>query len=122
MLDLFDFDSFLRDLHVQQALGDVLGRYCTDSDSEDPSTNGWDVVKLTGGLINVTVRVIAGTGTSKRSVILKYAPPFVAALGEKTPFGQFRQVCSAFSSQRVDRYIFFHVPLEHRIACFDALG
>lgn len=99
MSQLFDFDAFLKDPPVRQALSDTLGSYLTDSGSECTGIKDYEVVKLTGGLVNVTVRVITGKGNSKRTVILKYAPPFIAASLEKTPFGQFRQVRSIFSFQ-----------------------
>lgn len=59
--------------------------------------SGWEVTKLNGGSINVTVRVSPRRGDDKhwrnpRSAVIKYAPPFVAAMGEDAPFGTFRQV------------------------------
>ena len=96
MPHLFDFDAFLKDPLVRQALSATLGSYLTDS---GPGSKDYEVVELTGGFINVTVRVITRNGNSKRTVILKYAPPFIAASVEKIPFGQFRQVRSIFSFQ-----------------------
>jgi hypothetical protein len=75
---LFDFEYFLSKLDPAQI---------------------YEVRPLTGGLVNVTVRaakVSAHTGglfPAHGSLILKYAPPFVAAIGESAPFSQDRQVC-----------------------------
>lgn len=63
----------------------------------DPSQD-YEVQFLTGGLVNLTVRArkilpSAGSIFPKRdTLILKYAPPFVAALGEEALFSQDRQV------------------------------
>jgi hypothetical protein len=54
---------------------------------------------LSGGLVNVTVRIhISGTEQEHEcafghaeTVIAKYAPAYVAALGESAPFSQYRQ-------------------------------
>jgi hypothetical protein len=61
---------------------------------------------LAGGLVNLTVRatklppLVGGSIFPKHdTLILKYAPPFVATLGEAAPFSQDRQVwSSAFKS------------------------
>ncbi|KAL5640886.1 hypothetical protein ACGC1H_001386 [Rhizoctonia solani] len=58
---------------------------------------------LSGGLINFTVRVNISAATEEhecpfgdaRSVIAKYAPAFIASMGESTPFSQYRQVIEA---------------------------
>jgi hypothetical protein len=74
---LFDFEPFLSAI-------DPLQRY--------------EIQPLTGGLVNVTVRATKVSGHSSGlfpahgSLILKYAPPFVAAIGESAPFSQDRQV------------------------------
>lgn len=93
---LFDFERFLEG----GALNDI---FKTPRDSPTPtpiSTEGgkWEITKLSGGFINVTVRVTlhrrgddGGPWRDPRSVVIKYAPPFVAAMGEGTPFGTFRQ-------------------------------
>jgi len=52
---------------------------------------------LTGGLVNLTVRATkvspsGGIFPKQNTLILKYAPPFVAVLGESAPFSQDRQV------------------------------
>jgi hypothetical protein len=56
---------------------------------------------LTGGLVNVTSRATRVSTVldtclpslrNESSFILKYAPPYIAALGESAPFSQFRQV------------------------------
>lgn len=84
---LFDFEGFLKG----GALDDVFG---VPPDSEGGK---WEIKKLSGGLVNVTVRVAlrrdgAELGRDPRSVVIKYAPPFVAETGEDAPFGTFRQV------------------------------
>lgn len=59
------------------------------------------VTVLTGGLVNITVRAIRTSPTvetsltnlrNESSFIMKYATPYIAALGESAPFSQFRQV------------------------------
>ncbi|KAG8739391.1 hypothetical protein FRC12_016340 [Ceratobasidium sp. 428] len=61
---------------------------------------------LAGGLVNLTSRItIAPKPDSEQheclfrqasgSVVAKYAPPYVAAVGESAPFSQFRQVIEA---------------------------
>ena len=55
----------------------------------------YQLIRLSGGLINETVRAIADAKSDAaryRSLVLKYAPPFVAAVGPSAPFGQERQV------------------------------
>ncbi|PMD30381.1 hypothetical protein L207DRAFT_641646 [Hyaloscypha variabilis F] len=55
---------------------------------------------LTGGLVNLTVRATkvspsGGIFPKQNTLILKYAPPFVAVLGESAPFSQDRQLIEA---------------------------
>lgn len=75
---LFDFEPFLSKI--------------------DPSQK-YEFQILTGGLVNLTVRATKVTASGgghfpkHGTLILKYAPPFVAALGESAPFSQDRQVC-----------------------------
>lgn len=63
----------------------------------DPSQD-YEFQSVTGGLVNLTGRarkiLPSGGGTFPQhdTLILKYAPPFVAALGEEAPFSQARQV------------------------------
>ena len=91
---LFDFRGFLEG----GALNDIFGISPEDTPMPTPgSAPGdceWRVTRLSGGLINVTVRAHALRGgcKSRSSVIIKYAPDFVAAIGEDAPFGTFRQV------------------------------
>ncbi|KAK2879540.1 hypothetical protein FQN49_000780 [Arthroderma sp. PD_2] len=80
----FNFDSYFKQL--------------------DPH-NTWLVNRLTGGLVNFTVRATRVENEPKnntsvdepgrfgkhQSLILKYAPPFVASVGEAAPFDQIRQ-------------------------------
>ena len=72
----------------------------------DPSQK-YEIQPLTGGLVNVTVRATNVSGHSSGffpkhgSLILKYAPPFVAALGESAPFSQGRQVLFSESKSHV---------------------
>ena len=73
----FDFCAFLRKL--------------------DPSVE-YEFQSLSGGLINLTQRATktshsdAGKFPAQASLVLKYAPPFIAAIGEEAPFSQKRQV------------------------------
>ncbi|KAJ1311001.1 hypothetical protein OPQ81_009508 [Rhizoctonia solani] len=58
---------------------------------------------LSGGLVNFTVRVSISDATEEhqclfgdaRSAVAKYAPAFVANIGESAPFSQYRQVIEA---------------------------
>ncbi|KAH7344551.1 kinase-like domain-containing protein [Rhizoctonia solani] len=58
---------------------------------------------LSGGMVNSTVRVHISDATEEhecafgdaRSVVAKYAPAFIASLGEGAPFSQYRQVIEA---------------------------
>ena len=75
----FDFESYLAKL--------------------DP-TQCYAIRQLTGGLINETVRAVKrsslgpgeGAFPGYHSLVLKYAPPYVAAWGHRFPFSQARQV------------------------------
>ncbi len=66
--------------------------------------------RCSGGLVNLTVRAKrvdalsraavsddSEEGSSPRSFIVKYAPPYIAALGPSAPFSQHRQNIEAFS-------------------------
>ncbi|KAK9354973.1 kinase-like domain-containing protein [Lipomyces doorenjongii] len=65
----------------------------------------WSVQHLQGGLVNLTVRAVKisssedgikkGLFNDRESLILKFAPPYVAALGESAPFSQTRQTVEA---------------------------
>ncbi|KAE9364853.1 hypothetical protein N431DRAFT_550233 [Stipitochalara longipes BDJ] len=73
---LFDFEPFLSKI--------------------DP-TQKYEFQTLTGGLVNFTVRATkvspsGGIFSKHNALIVKYAPPFVAALGNSAPFSQDRQV------------------------------
>jgi hypothetical protein len=76
----------------------------------DPETN-WDIHPLTGGLVNFTIRATLKqrqghdskqssiSAKSKafdlspyESLIVKYAAPYIASIGNSAPFSQFRQV------------------------------
>ena len=92
---LFDFRRFLEGGSLDDVFGITPGS--TPAPISTSEEGKWEVIKLNGGLINVTVRVIPPcgddeVGRSPRSVVIKYAPPFVAAIGEGAPFGTFRQV------------------------------
>ena len=77
----------------------MLFDFCSYLLKLDPSQS-YSVKQLTGGLVNVTVRAVKCAGSSAddgrfpdhKSIVLKYAPPFVAAVGETAPFSQHRQV------------------------------
>ena len=93
---LFDFERFLEG----GALDDIFRIPRPDSTPAPiptPEGGKWEITKLSGGLVNITVRVVpCGRGDGEfgrdpRSVVIKYAPPFVAAMGEGAPFGTFRQ-------------------------------
>ena len=84
---LFDFEGFLE--------GGALDDIPDSTPKSIPTSDGgnWEVTKLRGGYVNVTVRASPRRGGDKpRSVVIKYAPPFVAAVGEEAPFATFRQV------------------------------
>jgi hypothetical protein len=72
----------------------------------DPETN-WDIHPLTGGLVNFTIRATLKHDSKQNSIsakskafnlspyeslIVKYAAPYVASIGNSAPFSQFRQV------------------------------
>jgi hypothetical protein len=57
------------------------------------------IEKLSGGYINLTVRATKESSNLEHrsrfgheSIILKYAPPYIASIGESAPFSQSRQV------------------------------
>ena len=80
----------------------------------DPSQK-YEFQSLTGGVVNLTVRAtkVLTTGNSffpkHDTLILKYAPPFVAALGHQRPSLKIaRYVCQKFkSSERILLYAKF---------------
>jgi hypothetical protein len=71
----------------------------------DPSQS-YEITHLAGGFVNFTVRAtkVQGRGSTSvnaadsgpfkghESLILKYAPPFMARVGKDAPFSQYRQV------------------------------
>lgn len=95
---LFDFQKFLEG----GALDDVFEAPTGPTGKPTlpdatPDDRRWEVTKLSGGWINITVRVFPRRedeklGKDPKSVVIKYAPPFVARIGESVPFGTFRQV------------------------------
>ena len=82
----------------------------------DPS-QPYSIQPLSGGLINLTVRAEKDRNDASRSsifpgrhsVVLKYAPPFIAALGEGVPFSTSRQV-SYFESEVHLLHLGFRTP------------
>lgn len=68
----------------------------------DPSQS-YTIKQLTGGLVNVTVRAVkcadssadGGRFPDHQLIVLKYAPAFIAAVGETAPFSQYRQVVAS---------------------------
>lgn len=64
-------------------------------------SHAFDIQPLTGGLVNHTVRAErtskADRSDCPASLILKHAPPFVAAIGPDAPFSQHRQVSFSIS-------------------------
>lgn len=64
----------------------------------DPA-HAYTTTKLPGGLVNETVRATKRDALNAQSffsghssLVLKYAPPFIAGRGEGHPFSQARQV------------------------------
>ncbi|KAK5633957.1 hypothetical protein RRF57_009671 [Xylaria bambusicola] len=66
------------------------------------------ITKVSGGLVNLTVRALKTTASDvgsfprSRSLILKYAPPFVATIGPKVPFSSERQEVEASALKLFD--------------------
>jgi len=91
---LFDFWGFLEGGALNEIFGISPGDTPTPTPGSASGDRGWEVTRLSGGLVNVTVRAHTRRGDckSRRSAIIKYAPPFVAVIGEDAPFGTFRQV------------------------------
>ncbi len=66
----------------------------------------YDIERLNGGLVNIAVRAKKyarstssddpGLFPGHSSLILKYAPPYIAAVGESAPFSQYRQVSAIY--------------------------
>ncbi|KAK9247939.1 kinase-like domain-containing protein [Lipomyces tetrasporus] len=66
----------------------------------------WSVQRISGGLVNFTVRAYKVSSSAQDTIqkglfddyetlILKFAPPYIAALGESAPFSQVRQIVEA---------------------------
>ena len=71
--------------------------------SRYPGTT-YSTERLTGGLVNETVRatrISQGDVANPASIVLKYAPPFVAGRGPHVPFGQERQVVEVLGLELV---------------------
>ena len=82
------------------ATEDLTERACFRQFLQDVCPDArFDITVLSGGLINETVRATAlqeddiDHHEQPQTLILKYAPPYIAALGPTAPFGQQRQVC-----------------------------
>jgi len=64
----------------------------------DPAQR-YAVHRLTGGVVNVTVRarkldtIAGGRFPGHESIVIKYAPPYIAGVGEEAAMSQQRQVC-----------------------------
>ena len=78
----------------------------------------YKITKLTGGFVNLTVRATrdgsettSSSKVSESSLVLKYAPPYVAGRGEGFPMTRFRQVIEAHALSAVKTAI----PLGHDI-------
>ncbi|KAI0522258.1 kinase-like domain-containing protein [Xylaria bambusicola] len=73
----------------------------------DPASR-YSITKLSGGLVNLTVRASKTTASEigsfpgSRSLVLKYAPPFVAAIGPEAPFSSERQEVEASALKLFD--------------------
>jgi hypothetical protein len=93
---LFDAERFLEGGALDDVFGIIPDTASTPIRELVSDGSKWEVTKLSGGLINITLRVIPRRRDDKpespRSVVIKYAPPFMAAIGESAPFGTFRQV------------------------------
>jgi hypothetical protein len=66
----FDFEQYLASLYPDK-------------------TSSWEVEVLAGGLVNLTMRAQRTPEPAENgcaSLILKYAPPYIDALGIDTPF------------------------------------
>ncbi|KAK2810849.1 hypothetical protein FQN50_002672 [Emmonsiellopsis sp. PD_5] len=81
---------------------------------DDPSET-WSIQPLTGGIVNFTVRAVrsrigpsaasphdtgpalrgSGRFSGHETLVLKYAPPYVALIGEQAPFDRVRQQVEA---------------------------
>lgn len=65
------------------------------------SISSYEIEPLTGGLVNSTVRasktsvVDVGVFPGRSSLVLKHAPPYIAAVGPEAPFSQDRQLVEA---------------------------
>jgi hypothetical protein len=75
----------------------------------DPSQK-YEFQFLTGGLVNLTVRATkvspsGGIFPERKTLILKYAPPFIAALGESAPFSQDRQACLSVLKLHITKFL-----------------
>ncbi|KAK2806845.1 hypothetical protein FQN51_005645 [Onygenales sp. PD_10] len=101
----------------------------------------WSTQPLTGGIVNFTVRAVRSridppatspqdTGPAPRgpsvrfseheSLVLKYAPPYVALVGEQAPFDRVRQLFFHRSSVLVPRLV--HYDHESHVLCIEDLG
>ena len=94
---LFDFKGFLERGALDDVFGIPTGPTRTPIPNSTSEDGRWEVTKLSGGYINITVRASPRRGdetlaSNPRSVVIKYAPPYVAVVGEDAPFGTFRQV------------------------------
>ena len=94
---LFDFNKFLEGGALDDVPEISAGSTYTSTRNSTSEDVKWEVTKLSGGLINVVVRATPRRGDDKlvrnpRSVVIKYAPPFMDAIGKGVPFGTFRQV------------------------------
>ncbi len=72
----------------------------------------YQITKLTGGFVNVTVRATRTNGVSKsddvsgnETMILKYAPPYVAGRGPDAPMTQWRQTVEARALEMVHQIL-----------------
>lgn len=90
----------------------------------DP-TSDYDIVKLTGGLVNLTSRATKAGARNETnnasnslfqghdSVVLKYAPPYVHAIGESAPFSTYRQASYPYDKFFILQHISRRLRLEH---------
>ncbi|KAF8633269.1 hypothetical protein AX17_004444 [Amanita inopinata Kibby_2008] len=93
VLSLFDFAAYIKKPHIQRLFSTHLGQPSNDAQIATSDDNSdFSIVRLTGGLVNLTVRaaVKKPSTSSELTVIMKYAPPFVAASHGNVPLVESR--------------------------------
>ncbi|KAG9124170.1 hypothetical protein FRC07_012595 [Ceratobasidium sp. 392] len=97
--------------------------------SLDPHHN-YTQTPLSGGIVNITSRITISPnvnfeehecpfGQGVDSVVAKYAPPYVATIGESAPFSQSRQVIEAHALHLLSQpstHAYIHNNLSHNVS------